>query len=155
MVNRPRYADARVSNYQRDGAMRSDDNGGRGPNYEPNIFGGPVENPALMEAAYGFELRGFAERFDKEYPGNDDFTQPGNLFRLMKPDDKERLIGNIVAHMRPVDREIQRRQIRHFYKADPAYWGGRRCRTRNRNGRYQKRRRGNALNVRLMEYVLA
>ncbi len=53
MVNRPRHADARVSNYQRDGAMRSDDNGGRGPNYEPNIFGGPVENPALMEAAYG------------------------------------------------------------------------------------------------------
>ncbi len=42
----------------------------------------------------------------------------------MKPDDKKRLMANIVAHMRPVDREIQLRQIRHFYKADPAYGEG-------------------------------
>ena len=83
-----------------------------------------MENPALKEASYGFELRGFAERFDKEYPGNDNYTQPGNLFRLMKPDDREHLIGNIVEHMRPVRREIQIRQIRHFYKADPAYGEG-------------------------------
>ena len=123
-VNRARHPEARVRNYQRDGSMRFDDNGGRGPNYEPNSFGGPVENPALKEAAYGFELRGFAERFDKEYPGNDDYTQAGNLFRLMKPDERERLIGNIVEHMRPVRREIQLRQIRQFHKADPAYGEG-------------------------------
>jgi len=123
-VNRARHPEARVRNYQRDGSMRFDDNGGRGPNYEPNSFGGPVENSALKEAAYGFELRGFAERFDKEYPGNDDFTQPGNLFRLMKPDDREHLISNIVEHMRPVRREIQIRQIRQFHKADPAYGEG-------------------------------
>ncbi len=123
-VNRPRHTDARVSNYQRDGSMRFDDNGGRGPNYEPNSFDGPVENTALKEAAYGFELRGFAERFDKDYSGNDDYTQPGNLFRLMKPDEKERLIDNLVTHMKPVSREIQLRQVRHFYKADPSYGEG-------------------------------
>ena len=42
----------------------------------------------------------------------------------MKPDEQERLIGNLVDHMRPVSREIQVRQIRHFYKADPAYGAG-------------------------------
>ena len=123
-VNSARHPEARVNNYQRDGAMRFNDNGGGAPNYEPNSKGGPVENTALKEAAYGFELRGFAERFDKEYPGNDDYTQPGNLFRLMKPDEQERLIGNIIAHMQPVSREIQLRQIRLFYKADPAYGEG-------------------------------
>ena len=123
-VNRARHPDARVNNYQRDGAMRFDDNGGRGPNYEPNSFGGPAENPALKEAAYGFELRGFAERFDKEYPGNDNYTQAGNLFRLMPPDAQARLIDNLVTHMKPVSREIQLRQVQHFYRADPAYGQG-------------------------------
>ncbi len=123
-VNQARHPEARVRNYQRDGAMRFDDNAGRGPNYEPNSFGGPVENPALKEASYGFELRGFAERYDKEYAGNDNYTQAGNLFRLLKPEEREHLISNLVDHMGPVPREIQIRQTRHFYKADPAYGEG-------------------------------
>ena len=123
-VNSARHPDAHVRNYQRDGAMRYGDNSGGAPNYEPNSKGGPVENAALKEAAYGFELRGFSERFDKDYPGNDDFTQPGNLFRLLKADEQERLIDNLVDHMKPVSREVQIRQVRHFYKADPAYGEG-------------------------------
>jgi catalase len=35
--------------YHRDGAMRSDDNGGSSPNYEPNSFGGPIEDPRYIE----------------------------------------------------------------------------------------------------------
>ena len=123
-VNRPHHPAAQVRNYQRDGSLRFDDNGGRGPNYEPNSFGGPVENSALKEAAYGFELQGFAQRFDKEYPGNDNYTQAGNLFRLMPADARERLIDNLAGHMKPVRRDIQVRQLRHFYKADPAYGEG-------------------------------
>jgi catalase len=38
----------------------------------------------------------------------------------MKPDAKKRLIRNIVGSMSSVPHEIQERQIRHFYKADPA-----------------------------------
>ena len=123
-VNQPRHPAARVRNYQRDGSLRFDDNGGRGPNYEPNSFDGPVENTALKEAAYGFELRGFAERYDKEYPGNDNYTQAGNLFRLLTPTDREHLIDNIATHIKAARREIQLRQLRHFYKADPAYGEG-------------------------------
>ncbi|MHB8375405.1 MAG: catalase [Dehalococcoidia bacterium] len=119
-VNQPRAA---VHNYQRDGDMRSDANGGPAVNYEPNSFGGPVENPALKEASYGFELHGVAARWDHR-EGNDDYTQPGNLFRLLSPEDRAHLIGNIVDHMGPVRREIQVRQIHHFQKADPAYGEG-------------------------------
>ena len=40
-VNRPRVP---VRDYQRDGTMPFDENGGGSVNYEPNSFGGPVED---------------------------------------------------------------------------------------------------------------
>ena len=119
-VNQPHSP---VHNYQRDGAMRGDANGGPAVTYEPNSFGGPVENAALKEASYGFELQGVAARWNHR-EGNDDYTQAGNLFRLLAPDAKARLIDNLVDHMGPVRREIQERQLGHFYKADPAYGAG-------------------------------
>src|SRR5260370_40592565 len=42
----------------------------------------------------------------------------------MKPDQRERLIGNIVASMKNVPDHIQERQLWHFKRADPAYGGG-------------------------------
>lgn len=42
-VNAPRCP---MYNYHRDGAMRVDGNGGGAVNYEPNSFGGPVDNHA-------------------------------------------------------------------------------------------------------------
>lgn len=120
--NKPRATT--VQNYQRDGFMRVDDNSGDAANYEPNSMGGPVERTDFRSEAYGQMLNDNAARYDKEYPGNDDYTQPGNLYRLMPEDARERLIGNLVDHMRPVKQEIQERQIRHFYKADTAYGEG-------------------------------
>jgi catalase len=35
--------------YHRDGAMRFDGNGGSAPNYEPNSFGGPTQDPRYIE----------------------------------------------------------------------------------------------------------
>jgi len=58
-------------------------------------------------------------RLDADY-----YTQPGNLFRLMKPDARERLTANIVASMKSVPQRIQELQIQHFHKADPAYGAG-------------------------------
>jgi catalase len=37
---------ARVANYQRDGPSTVNGNQGSGPNYEPNSFAGPVEDPS-------------------------------------------------------------------------------------------------------------
>ncbi len=115
---------AQVRNYQRDGSMRFDDNSGPQVNYQPNSSGGPVDSPTLGETAYTEALDGFAARYDKDYEGNDDYTQPGDLFRLMTPHQKARLISNIAEHMEPVDLEIKVRQIQHFYLADPAYGEG-------------------------------
>ena len=117
-VNKPRCP---VHNYHRDGDLRFDDNGGASPNYEPNSYGGPVEDPSYREPAT--RVDGDADRYDHR-EGNDDYTQPGNLFRLMTADERGRLIGNIVASMQSVPREIQERQVAHFYKADPAYGEG-------------------------------
>ncbi len=109
-----------VHTYHRDGAMRFDGNGGGTVNYEPNSFCGPVET-GEMEPPLGID--GDADRYDHRV-GNDDYTQAGDLFRLMGPDERQRLIDNIVRAMRPVAREIQERQIAHFSKADPAYGEG-------------------------------
>ena len=103
--------------------MRFDGKSGSNVNYEPNRFGGPVENSNIKEEAYDFEISGMAARYDHR-EGNDDYTQAGDLFRLLEPDHRDRLIGNIADSMQTVPRDIQVRQIRHFYRADPAYGEG-------------------------------
>jgi catalase len=117
-VNAPKCP---VHTYNRDGAMRFDDNGGSGPNYEPNSFGGPVEEHRYIERRYS--TSGEVGRYNHR-EGNDDYTQAGDLFRLLKKDEKARLIENIVNHMRGIPERIQRLQISHFTKADPAYGRG-------------------------------
>jgi catalase len=84
-------------------------------------MGGPVEDHRFVEPPLA--ISGDADRYNHR-EGNDDYTPPGNLFRLMLADQKKQLIGNIVATMKTVPREIQLRQIRHFHKADPAYGEG-------------------------------
>jgi catalase len=117
-VNRPRCP---VHSYARDGAMRFDDNGKGAVNYEPNSFGGPVEAPEFKEPPLA--LNGPADRYDHRL-GNDDYRQPGDLFRLMSPSQQDALMDNIVAAMGGVPQDILRRQIAHFAKADPAYGAG-------------------------------
>lgn len=117
-VNRPKCP---VHTYNRDGFMRHDGNGGDGPNYEPNSFGGPVEDPRFREMPYkvSAEVGRYGHR-----KGNDDYTQAGNLFRLLPPDEKQRLVQNIAGHMRGIPERIIHLQLQHFSKADPAYGAG-------------------------------
>jgi catalase len=117
-VNAPKVP---VNNYYRDGAMRFNDNGGGSVNYEPNSFGGPAQKPEAKEPP--LKISGDADRYDHR-EGNDDYTQPGNLFRLMNDSQKQALFGNIAAAMQGVPQEIVERQLGHFYKADPAYAEG-------------------------------
>jgi catalase len=114
-INRPRNE---VNNYQRDGQMRFDDNGGRSVYYEPNSFGGPTESQENKQAAY--PVSGVADSV--AYDHNDHYTQAGDLYRLLSKDERTRLVANIVEAMKPVEKEeIKLRQIQHFYKADPEY----------------------------------
>ncbi|MEH6857342.1 catalase KatA [Priestia megaterium] len=114
-INRPCNE---VNNYQRDGQMRFDDNGGRSVYYEPNSFGGPTESHENKQAAY--PVSGVADSV--AYDHNDHYTQAGDLYRLLSEDERTRLVANIVEAMKPVEKEeIKLRQIQYFYKADPEY----------------------------------
>ncbi|MFC5358652.1 catalase [Azospirillum himalayense] len=118
-VNRPHAAEVR--NHQRDGAMRFDGNGGGSPNYEPNSFGGPVQNRAVAEPP--LRISGDAARYDHR-EGNDDYAQAGALFRLIGAEAQERLMDTIANSLGEAPGFIQRRQLRHFFAADPAYGAG-------------------------------
>lgn len=117
-VNRPRCP---VHTYHRDGHMRFDGNGGGDPVYEPNSFGGAAEKPDYREPP--LRISGDADRYNHR-EGNDDYTQAGDLFRLMDDAARARLIGNIAAAMRDVPKAIQLRQLGHFMKADKEYGSG-------------------------------
>jgi catalase len=117
-VNAPRCP---VHSYHRDGAMRFNSNGGGSVHYEPNSFGGPVQDERFKEPP--LTITGNADRYDHR-DGNDDYTQAGNLFRLMTAEEQERLCQNIAATMHGVPADIIERQIGHFTKADPAYGEG-------------------------------
>ena len=117
-VNRPH---SEVNTYHRDGSMRFDGNGGGTVNYEPNSMGGPVQHPHYQEPP--LRISGDADRYDHR-DGNDDYTQPGNLFRLMSDHQKEQLFSNIAEAMQGAPERILARQLTHFYKADPAYGYG-------------------------------
>ncbi|MGF7173697.1 catalase [Azospirillum doebereinerae] len=118
-VNRPHATEAR--NYQRDGAMRFDGNGGGRPNYEPNSFGGPTQDPSKAEPP--LRISGDAGRYDHR-EGNDDYAQAGALFRLIGAEAQARLMGNIAGSLGQAPAAIQQRQLRHFLAADPAYGHG-------------------------------
>jgi len=117
-VNKPQCP---FHTYNRDGAMRFDGNSGASVNYEPNSFGGPTQDPAFRERPR--PVSGTVDRHNHRVDG-DYYTQPGNLFRLMKPDARERLIGNIAASLKNAPRRIQELQVQHFFQADPAYGAG-------------------------------
>lgn len=114
-VNRPRCP---FHNQQRDGAMVAD-NGAAAANYDPvNAAGSDARG--LGHGEPGLPLEGAAGRYDPR-GRDDDFTQAGNLFRLMTANAQDRLTSNIANAMRGVPLEIRRRQLAHFAKADPRY----------------------------------
>lgn len=113
-VNRPIVP---AENYQRDGAMRFDDNGGGSVNYEPNSFNGPKEVPEATTPP--LPVSGAVGSYP--YDRDDHYTQAGDLYRLLNESEQEDLIDNIVTAMTTVKQEIQLRQIEHFRKADPEY----------------------------------
>lgn len=114
-VNKPRCP---VNTYHRDGHLRFDGNYGGQVNYQPNSFDGPIDDKQFSEPP--LKISGDADRYDHR-KNNEDYSQPGDLYRLMNTDQQAQLIDNIVRAMKPVPKEIQVRQIGHFYKADPEY----------------------------------
>jgi catalase len=116
-VNMPKAA-AELS-YQRDGFMRTDLNGGDGPNYWPNTFGGPQPDPTV--APPPIDVAGIAARHVYR-SGDVDFVQAGELYgKVMNDEQRAHLIDNLVSHMRGAQKQLQLRQTALFYKANPEY----------------------------------
>jgi len=117
-VNKPRSA---VNTYHADGSMRLAGHANPDAYYEPNTVGGPAQAEQYREPP--LKISGDADRYNHR-DGNDDYRQPGDLFRLMTADQKQQLFHNIKAAMDGVPVEITKRQLVHFYKADPEYGKG-------------------------------
>lgn len=119
-VNAPKCP---VHHYHKDGSMRFFRNDAGNPDlyYEPNSFGGPTQDPSVAEPP--LRISGDAARYNHR-DGNDDYTQAGNLFRLLPEGEKARLFQNIAGSMQGVPQAIIDRQLAHFDKADPAYGAG-------------------------------
>ena len=108
----------KVNNYHRDGPGLYI-NPGKGPNYEPNSFDGPVENKKY--AINPYKIEGNAIKMKTQHK-NDDFAQPRALFeKVMSDEDRDHLISNIVAHLKNAKQFIQERQCKVFYKVHPDY----------------------------------
>jgi catalase len=119
-VNRCPYA---VNNYQRDGAMRLDGNGGSVPNYFPNSFDNIVADPSYQGVAVELDSS-IGGWYSRNAEGeNDHYSQPGIFYRnVLNEEDKKNLVHNIVASMSgitgPKKDDIINRQLCHFFRAD-------------------------------------
>ena len=116
-VNAPKCP---VHHYHKDGSMNfvGQRTGNVDAYYEPNSFSGAVQDPSVKEPP--LRLQGAADRYDHRQ-GNDDYSQPGALFRLLGAEQQQRLGRNIAAAMAGVPVFIVDRQLGHFDKADPNY----------------------------------
>ncbi len=117
-VNAPRCP---FHNHQRDGAMAVA-NGGAAQNYATVAAAGSHPS-GLGHGEPGLALDGAAGRYDGR-GAEDDFTQAGNLFRLMSGQERQNLFDNLAGPLSQVGEEILQRQLGHFDRADPAYGAG-------------------------------
>jgi len=117
-VNRPIVE---VNTYHADGSMNYEIRQPTDAFYEPNSFGGAIEDKQFAEPA--FETGDIADRYNHR-DGNDDFSQVTALFNLMSPSQKEQLFSNIAAAMEGVPRNIVDRQIALFEQVHPDYAKG-------------------------------
>ncbi|TDQ75191.1 catalase [Sphingobacterium yanglingense] len=110
-----------VNNYQRDGYMRVDGNGGSTPNYFPNSFDESREATEYAEPALLLDSA-IADHYDRNANDDDHYTQPGDLYRLLDNEQKNHLVANIVGAMSGIEGpkrdEIVMRQLCHWFRAD-------------------------------------
>jgi catalase len=117
-VNRCPYM---VNNYQRDGAMRLDGNGGSAPNYFPNSFDDITVDSSYKEPAQTLDSN-IADWYDRNGENdNDHYSQPRALFeKVMTKEERQNTINNILGAMKgisgPKKEQIINRQLCHFFR---------------------------------------
>ncbi|MCA9291330.1 MAG: catalase [Phycisphaerales bacterium] len=116
-VNAPRCP---FANYQRDGAMATAASYGSAPNYWPNSReGAPMPDESRLDPAWTLGQT-VVDRFDSTVD-HDDFTQAGDLYRMFDDAHRDRLATRLAGVLGQARREVQARQLCHFFRADPDY----------------------------------
>ena len=110
-----------VNTYHADGSMNYEIKEPTDAYYEPNSFGGAVEDASFAEPA--FETGDMADRYNHR-DGNNDFVQVTALFNLMSDNQKEQLFSNIAEAMGGVPRNIVDRQLALFEQVHKDYAAG-------------------------------
>ncbi len=118
-VNRPRCP---MHAYHRDGALRADGNYGSTIGYEPNSYGEWADSNELKEPP--LKCAGDIYNYNEREYDSDYYTQPGQLFRLMTPEQQQVLFENTARAMGDSEVFIKQRHIRNCYHADQAYGRG-------------------------------
>ncbi len=125
-VNAPRCP---VHHYQRDGAMAGmppafgdDNNQGGGVNFYPNDQvdnGAPAPVPEVTEPPMPILGEAWVKAYDTQ--DEDNFTQAGNLYRLMSDAQKAQLSMNIAEGLVHASESARQRMLAQFGEADPDY----------------------------------
>ncbi|MCA1443209.1 catalase [Ensifer sp. IC4062] len=110
-----------VHSYHRDGQMRVDGNLGRAPSYFPNSAGEWQDQPDFSEPPLAVDgpAAHWDHRVDEDY-----YSQPGNLFRMMTPSQRQVLFENTARAIDGASQDVIRRHIENCRRADPAYGEG-------------------------------
>ncbi|ANW96590.1 catalase [Wenyingzhuangia fucanilytica] len=123
-VNSPKCP---VHHYQQDGAMATGGcpygHGSSTKNEAVNFYpndrdDAPKQDESIAEPPLKINADTIA-RFDSRE--EDNYSQAGNLFRIMSDEQKETLTNNIVGGLQHANADIQKRMIAQFEKADPEY----------------------------------
>ncbi len=102
--------------------MRVDGNKGSTLGYEPNSYGEWQQQPDFAEPP--LKIEGAADRWNFREDDDDYYTQPGLLFRLMKPAQQKVLFENTARAIGDAPEEVKIRHIGNCLKADKAYGKG-------------------------------
>ena len=109
----------KTRNYQRDGPQTYIEQS-TGPNYFPNSFNGPIHNEKYIENPITIENNIQAKRYDSS--NEDNYSQVGIFWRrVLKEDERERLIQNMSSHLVNAADFLQERAVNNFTKCDPEY----------------------------------
>ena len=108
--------------YHRDGQMRVDGNQGSTLHYHPNSYDEWQDQREIMEPP--LKINGDATHWNFREDDDNYYEQPGKLFRLMTPEEQQRLFENTARNFDGAEEFIKIRHIVNCYKADPAYGEG-------------------------------
>ncbi|MBL4790390.1 MAG: catalase [Kordiimonadaceae bacterium] len=125
-INAPRCP---VNHYQRDGAMAGmavcpvtgdTVNQTEGVNFYPNDReNAPTPDPSATEPPMPLEQDAWVGAFGTE--DEDNFSQAGDLYRIMTEDQKKQLAANIAGGLVHAETSVQERMLKQFAAADQGY----------------------------------